>query len=438
MKKIFTLHNQKKLSVLFLVSLFFLIPLQPVGALSVDELRAQIEKKRQEKEKIEAENKRLEQQIEQTAKEAKTLQNAVKTLDTTGKKLQNDIKITETKIGSTELSIKKIGIEISEKEKQIIRNKEALGETIRTLNDTDTRSFIEIFLQYKDLNEFWNGIETLRRFQNNVKTVTQELKGFKTDLEGKKKENEEKKGELVDFKGELVDKKEIVEENKQAKSKLLVQTKNKETIYKTLLEKNIELGKKFEQELFQYESQLKIEIDRSRLPTEKSGVVSWPLSPVVITQRFGKTFDSKRLYVSGTHNGIDFRATTGTPVKSILNGVVEGVGNTDTQAGCYSYGRWILIKHPNGLSSLYAHLSNAKVSAGQAVETGEVIGYSGGQPGTSGAGFSTGPHLHLGLYASQGVQIGRYEKSVFCKQVDIPLAGPNAYLDPLAYLPPIP
>lgn len=408
-----------------------------VSAQTIQELQAQIETKRLEKEKLDAENKKLEAQIQATQKEANTLQNAVRSLDTTQKKLQNDLKVTEIKIGSTELSIKQISLEIGNKESQIIINREAIAETLRNLHQTSNRSMVETLLQYDTITELWDNVETLRRFQNTVERRITDLKDLKTDLENKKNEDEKQKQQLSSFKTDLSSQKTVVEENKKAKAVLLDQTKNQEAEYKKLLAKNIELGKKFEQELFEFEAKLKIIIDPNSLPSVRSGVIQWPLDNIFITQRFGRTVDSKRLYVSGTHNGVDFRAVTGTPVKSVLSGVVTGVGNTDDQPGCFSYGRWVLIKHNNGLSSLYAHLSSARVSPGQTVTTGDVIGSSGGQPGTPGAGFSTGPHLHLGIYATEGVRIQRYENSNFCKQVSIPIASSNAYLDPLSYLPPL-
>jgi murein DD-endopeptidase MepM/ murein hydrolase activator NlpD len=184
---------------------------------------------------------------------------------------------------------------------------------------------------------------------------------------------------------------------------------------------------RFEKELFLFESQLKRAIDPNSYPSSGKGILSWPLDNVFITQYFGKTIDAKRLYTSGTHNGIDFRASRGTPVKSALNGTVLGTGNTDEQRGCYSYGKWILIEHSNGLSTLYGHLDLIKVVAGQKVLTGEVIGYSGQ------TGYSTGPHLHLTVYASQGVKIQKYSSSINCKNVSIPVSGINAYLDPMLY-----
>ncbi len=420
-----------------LISTSFFLNVGVVYSQTIEELRAQIEAKRIEKEKLEEENKRLEAQIQTTQREAKTLQSAVSSLDATQKKLQNDLQVTQNKIGSTELSIKQLSIEIENKEKQIVLNKEAVAESLRSLYQKENTSIIETMLQHKTIAELWDSVETLKRFQNTVERRIVDLQDLKNQLEDKKSESEGQKRNLEGLKVELADRKEVVEDNKKAKTVLLNQTKNQEAEYKKLLEKNLELGRKFEQELFEFESQLQIKIDPSKIPGAKSGVLQWPLDNIFITQRFGRTVDSKRLYVSGTHNGVDFRASMGTPVKSVLAGVVQGVGNTDDQPGCFSYGRWVLIKHNNGLSSLYSHLSSSKVSSGQTVGTGEVIGFSGGQPGTPGAGYSTGPHLHLGLYASEGVEIKKYTNSNFCKQVSIPISSSSAYLDPLSYLPPI-
>jgi murein DD-endopeptidase MepM/ murein hydrolase activator NlpD len=110
---------------------------------------------------------------------------------------------------------------------------------------------------------------------------------------------------------------------------------------------------------------------------------------------------------------------------------VVGVSNTDLVPGCYSFGKWVMVKHPNGLSTLYAHLSLQTVSVGQKVGTGELIGYSGN------TGYTTGPHLHFGVYATQGVQITLFKNSLHCKGATIPLATLDAYLNPLSYLPQI-
>jgi len=169
-------------------------------------------------------------------------------------------------------------------------------------------------------------------------------------------------------------------------------------------------------------------LDPSKLPKTGVGALKWPLQSIYITQYFGKTIDAKRLYVSGTHNGVDFRAAVGTKVFSVRSGVVKGIGDTDAQSGCYSYGKWILIEHDNGVSTIYGHMSAITVKAGDSVTTGQVIGYSGN------TGYTTGPHLHLTVVASDAVSVQKYTASKYCKLVYIPVASSKAYLDPMLYL----
>jgi murein DD-endopeptidase MepM/ murein hydrolase activator NlpD len=83
------------------------------------------------------------------------------------------------------------------------------------------------------------------------------------------------------------------------------------------------------------------------------------------------------------HKGIDYAAPTGTPIRTVGDGVVEFAG---TQRG---YGNVIEIKHRDGKSTLFAHLSRIDVKKGQNVEQGSLIGAVGS------TGFSTGPHLHF-------------------------------------------
>jgi murein DD-endopeptidase MepM/ murein hydrolase activator NlpD len=85
------------------------------------------------------------------------------------------------------------------------------------------------------------------------------------------------------------------------------------------------------------------------------------------------------------HDGIDYAAPTGTPVRTVGDGVVDFAG---WQNG---YGNVVHVRHAKGHVTVYAHLSKIQVKRGQQVEQGQFIGQVGA------TGWATGPHLHFEL-----------------------------------------
>jgi murein DD-endopeptidase MepM/ murein hydrolase activator NlpD len=83
------------------------------------------------------------------------------------------------------------------------------------------------------------------------------------------------------------------------------------------------------------------------------------------------------------HEGLDFRAKTGTPIKVVGNGIVTEAGRP--QSG---YGLQVEVDHGHGYITKYAHCSKLMVNRGDTVQRGDVIALSGN------TGYSTGPHLH--------------------------------------------
>jgi len=111
-----------------------------------------------------------------------------------------------------------------------------------------------------------------------------------------------------------------------------------------------------------------------------------PLPFIRVTSRFGMRLHPV-LGFSARHNGTDFAAPAGTPVRATASGVVIARGRDDGR------GNFVVIRHANGYASNYYHLQRiaAGVNDGQRLEQGRVIGFVGS------SGLSTGPHLHYGL-----------------------------------------
>lgn len=99
-----------------------------------------------------------------------------------------------------------------------------------------------------------------------------------------------------------------------------------------------------------------------------------------LTSPFGMRRDGLSFRV---HRGVDIGVPEGSPVRAMAPGVVEFAG---TMSG---YGRVVVVDHGSGVRTVYAHLSDIRVSKGDALSGRPVIGLSGS------SGRSTGAHLHF-------------------------------------------
>jgi len=86
------------------------------------------------------------------------------------------------------------------------------------------------------------------------------------------------------------------------------------------------------------------------------------------------------------HAAIDLSVSQGTPIKAAMEGKVSALGFNMT------YGNFIILDHPGGYQTMYAHLHTASVKKGDQVNQGTQIGTVGS------TGYSTGPHLHFAVF----------------------------------------
>lgn len=120
---------------------------------------------------------------------------------------------------------------------------------------------------------------------------------------------------------------------------------------------------------------------------EQQNRFGMPIRHVRITSGFTYKRWHPILHRYRPHFGVDFAAKKGTPLLAVNDGTVIFAG---VEGG---YGNVIKIKHKDDYVSLYAHLSSMRVSNGEHIQKGKIIGYAGS------TGRSTGPHLHFGLYS---------------------------------------
>jgi murein DD-endopeptidase MepM/ murein hydrolase activator NlpD len=113
-------------------------------------------------------------------------------------------------------------------------------------------------------------------------------------------------------------------------------------------------------------------------------LVAWPIRGP-ISSYFGyrpNPFTGIRSF----HAGIDIAANPGLPIRAAIEGKVADVGYNTL------FGNYVILNHPDGMQTLYGHMTAYSVKRGQVVSQGSVIGTVGN------TGYSTGPHLHFGLF----------------------------------------
>ncbi len=416
--------------VVLLLLCSFLVPLGAAAqATQTQSLKQQIQSRTDEIKKLEEEVRQYQQQLTSLDGEKRTLQSEITGMEATRRLLNKEIDLATQKISRASAELSQLQLGISKKELTIAQQKQALAQIVRRIHEYDNASVLQAVLGAGSISDFFSEADALARLQEGVADTIAATRKVRNELSEELTAIEKVKGELVSFQSNVKDKRTLVDQQKKEQAVLLAQTKNKESEYKKLLQSKQARIQQFVKEIDAYEAQLKAVIDTTTFPAPGTRVFLSPLENILVTQKFGRTVDARRLYSSGTHNGTDFRAAIGTPVRAVAGGVVEGFGDTDTVCRWASYGRWILLKHRMGISTLYAHLDLIKVQEGQTVEPGDVIGYSGN------TGYSTGPHLHFSAFVSSAVQISNLpSKSCAGATFRIPVAAQNAYLDPEAYL----
>lgn len=415
---------------LLVLLLFFASPVFAQSGSAI--LQAQIEEQSTKIKELQAEIAKLQIELDETSEQKQTLQNAIKALDLNIQKLTKSITLTQTQIATKDQEIRNLSGDISDAAINITEARHGVAGSLRQLVERDGESAAAVVLGGATLSSFFDEAVTLSTLRSSLHNRIEDLSSLKTSLETSKTAAERKRRELAGLQKNLSEQKQSLAISRTSQSQLLQQTKNKESNYQALILEKQAQQAKFEAELEQFEAQLGLSVNIENLPHPGSGVLRWPLDQPFVTQYFGNTTfatANPQVYAGRGHNAIDLRASPGTPIKAARSGVVLGTGDTDSACPNASYGKWIFIRHDNGLSTLYAHLSVISITPGSTVLTGTVIGYSGS------TGYATGPHLHFGVYATEGSKVGSFpSKTCKGRTFTVPLADPRAYLNPLSYL----
>ena len=422
---------------------FFMLLEGESRAETLEDLKRMIGEKNAEILVLEQRSAVLRQELGQTQERGKTLSDEIARIRRSINTLKADIALTFEKLQRSNLEIEKAAIEIDQKQESIERLHRGLRDLVRLLFESERSSPLYILLSNPTLSD---GVRTLDygiQLKGRMVDTIVLLKSAQAALLLKKDEEEVEREEAETLKRQLAVREQALEADEREQATLLRLTKEKESAYQQILARQQKQSELLEQEIREIEAKIRIVIDPASLPPKGPGVLGFPLQSIsrescwergsnaknCVTQFFGYTdFAASGGYNGKGHNGVDFRADIGTPVFAGEGGIVAAVGDTDIGCRGASYGKWILIRHPNNLSTLYAHLAYIGAAPGQEVKRGMQMGLTGK------TGYATGPHLHVGVFATQAVEVAEIRSKVCGRMMTLPVAAINGYLNPLDYM----
>jgi len=363
---------------------------QTANSAEIDELNRQIAQRKDKIKELEETINKYNKNIEQKQTQAVSLKNQLSILDNHINKAETDIELTQEKIKQAQLEIEALQLTIADKEAVMEKQKKIITKVVQAINTDKRKNYLEVLLTNNSFAEFYDQLQYTMNVFTDLGQSVKILRLVKEDLQTKQAQVESRKKTYEDLKAELVAKQEKLKDQSKAKENLLVQTKSSELKYKTLLSSLKQQYQTVINEQRAFEDQVRKKLALENKLNNSIDAFNWPVPSRVINATFrDPDYPFKNVF---QHSGVDIRASQGTPIRAAASGYVARA-KVCTTASCYSY---VLIVHTGSVSTLYGHLSQINVAGDQFVQKGDVIGLSGGRPGSVGAGpFVTGPHLHF-------------------------------------------
>ena len=388
-------------AVLLLTLLMSILPTF-AGAASSGEIRKQIIALQQER-------KEVQNQIADVKKQYKENENEIADLIAKKNVIDQEIQLLNTQIININEQISAYNLLIADKQDELDTAEDRLEtlnqenkDRIRTMEEEGEVSYWEVVFKANSFSDLLDRLNMVEEIAASDKRRLQELSDAANKVEEAQAELEAEKVELEDTKKDLDDTQaEMNEKNKESEA-LLQELLQKADDLQALEEECKEQENAFLKQIAAMEVQFNAAKQReweawkaTSVPATTAGGGSsgsggssggWqvPCSYTSITSPFGNR-KSPTAGASSYHQGVDLDTGTGDPVYATRAGVVTiaGWGN--------AAGNYVQINHQDGFSSIYMHLRDYCVSAGQIVSAGQLIGATGA------TGIATGDHLHFGI-----------------------------------------
>lgn len=344
----------------------------------------QKEKNNQEKAEIEEKQKQIEKIKDETLKQVEQLNLEIGEYEKQIAELDGQITQTNEKIAESEANLKKSEEEFNKQEKMLETRLVAMYEAGET-------SYLDFILSSESLTDLISNYYLVTEIATYDSELLDKIEKEKEEIAKAKESLEQSRKELNTQKASKQNVSMKLQTSKNDKNKYVSELNEEERGLQERLEQikkdNQSLDAKIQAKKAAIQQALSKNSSSASTSSSSSSGFIRPVNSYVTTGMY---------YSSGAYHGaVDFGAAgvNGMPVYAVADGYVVSVETWTT-----SYGNHILIAHPNGLYTLYAHgqAGSITVSEGQNVKQGQQIMRVGS------TGNSTGPHLHFEVRTSPG------------------------------------
>lgn len=346
----------------------------------------QIQKRKNELEKLKKQIREYENKLNEIEKKEKSTLETIDKYDKKGILLNQLINKISDEIEYQEIAAKKIEEELKLANLQLEYLKNDYAKYVVSMYKRGRTRDLELIFSSNSLNQMYIRLEYLKRFTENRMREVRRIKEQKDTIDLKilelKERIEEKKLLLEDKKDEEANLKKLIEKKK---STLTLLKKDQQNLKRELDRKN-KAAKEIERtiaRLIEEEIKIKEELARKKSKPDvakekspksgffaKKGNLIWPVQKGKIVTHFGNSMHPTLKTVTLNY-GIDIEVPQGTNVRAVADGEVSVVYFV---AG---YGNVVIISHMDGFRTVYAHLSQILVKEGSLVKEGQVIAKSG-------------------------------------------------------------
>ncbi len=360
------------------------------GQEEVDELNQEISQKKKQIEQLQERVNEYQKNLDYQRRQSVSLSNQVEILNNEIGKLETEIELKQGQIEQSKLEITKTEDQIKTATQNITTKKQYLANYLKQVYKEDQKSSIELILTLDSFSDYYNHLHSLGTLQDKTKQALEGIKEEKEKLENSKKQLQQKQAELANYLKNLENDKAQLDSRSYTKENLLAESRNSEVRFKQLVTELKAEQNAINSEIVSLEKTIRQRLKDSGQESIqlRPAEFIWPVPNRGITAYFhDPSYPFRYLF---EHPAIDIKSSQGSPIKAPADGYVGKVRINGTNYG------YIMLIHSDGFSTVFGHTSKSYVKEDEYVRQGEVIGLSGGMPGTTGSGrLSTGPHLHF-------------------------------------------